>query len=265
MSLKTIISKSEAKNVVFDYKAREIPLVVSEPAKNFVSTQDTQSSDFKLNTLIAEQAGIAQLQRDAQNDRIEEQVFTQLKEIQEKAYQEAYQLGRDEGREQALKERRESLDRSTSQLEKILQQLEILKRQVLADHESQIMQVVSHLASRIAMREVAADRARILPVILQVIEEAQADEQLLVRLAPEDAAFIEEAKSGQGKLAESLRRVRLEPTDGMTPGGCRLESNYGTIDATLEVRVERAVESLISRLPPAEQRTPSSSGEGHGA
>ncbi|MGE0761655.1 MAG: FliH/SctL family protein [Bdellovibrionales bacterium] len=267
---KSVLKKEASSNVVFDFKAREFPLVVSASANEFISGQNFQSTDFQINPLAAEQAGIAKLQRDALNDKIEEEALLQLKSVQEKAYKEAYELGLTEGREQAFQAERIVLENKLRDFDQLLTLFNEMKSKLVADHEAHIIEMIYRLASRIAMREIKQDAESIMPVVMQVVADAQSDEQLTIHVSSSDHDFLELVRSKTGKAADALKRVRVEISDGVTSGGCLLESNYGSIDATVEMRVNRAWETLKERLPKEEQRTPPSEGsgtaggEGHG-
>lgn len=260
---KSIIRKEDSSNIVFDYKTRDFPLVTSPSASSFVAASSSgQPSDFELNPHVAQKSGIAKLQKDSFEAKIEEQALIQLKQVEEKAYKEAYDLGLIEGAENAFKEKQAVLTERVKHLDDFLVTLETLKQKILADHEAHIMKMIYAVASRIAMREIKTDPSSILPVVEQVIKDTQSDERLTVRISAEDAAFLESVKEKLGRTAESLRRVQLEVTEGIASGGCLLESNYGSIDATVEMRVERAWETLSERLPAPEQRTPTDGNSG---
>ncbi len=262
MSLsKHVLKKENSADVVFDFKAREFPLIITPSASGFVAGTAQKTSDFQINPHVAEQAGIAKLQSDALDDRIEEEALQQLKHVQEKAYKEAYDLGLTEGREQAVAENRQILQTKIENLDGILKDLEEMKTRIAADHEAHILSLIQNIASRIAMREIKADPGSIFPVVLQVVADAQSDEQVTIRVSPDDYLFLEKARETTGKKAEALRRVKLEAAENVTTGGCFLESNYGSIDASIETRVERAWQIIVERLPRTDTRSPSGSGE----
>ena len=119
-SPKSVLKKESSSNVVFDFKAREFPLMISKAAHGFVAETSLISSDFQLNPLAAEQSGIAKLQRDALNDKIEEEALQQLKLVQEKAYKEAYELGLTEGREQAFQDYKVTLEEKIDHLDQMM-------------------------------------------------------------------------------------------------------------------------------------------------
>lgn len=260
---KSVLKRESAGNIVFDFQAKEITHVNAEVAQKYVNQTAYQSDDFRLDPLAAEQSGIAELRKTALNDRIEEEALQQLKSIQEKAYKEAYDIGLTEGTELAFSEKKAEIEERLRSLDQILLLFEEFKQRLLADHESHIVEMVYFLASKIAMREIQKEPASILPVAQQILGEAQSEEVVTLKVSQTDLDFLEKIREKSGKAAEPLRRVKLEATEGINSGGCLLESNFGSIDATIETRVARAWESLAERLPQADQR--SGSGEGHGA
>ena len=55
------------------------------------------------------------------------------------------------------------------------------------------------------------------------------------------------------RIFEFLKKIRLEGVEGISEGGCIVETNYGQIDARFEQRVEKlweAVSESIHRVKP---------------
>jgi len=250
-----IIKSQEEDQIIFSYQPKEFPLVIAPVASRFVSEQLHEATDFQISPLAAEQAGIAKLQREALNDRIEQEALQKLKDVQEKAYKEAYDLGLIEGREKAFEEQGATIKAQLMKLESFLELLENLKSKVLSDHETHIMRVIFEIASRIAMHEISIKPESIIDVVRQILVETQSDESLILRIAAQDQKFLDEAKQRLIKENQAFKRVRLEPTDNVEPGGCILETNYGSIDASIKTRVQRAWQTIADRLPKADQRS----------
>lgn len=252
---RNVLKKESASQVVFEYQAKAFPIVAAAPANDFISTQNTVPTDFKIDPLIAQQSGVARLQKDALNDRIEEEAFAQLKVIEEKAYKEGFALGQDEGREEAFRVEHARVEAQLNQFDQILQEIENLKKKILKDHEVHIIATVFSLASKVALKNIETESGAVLPVIEQVLMESQDDEKLTLHVAEADYQFIQQLRERTNKLGESLKRVSIEVDQDIRAGGCRMESNYGTIDATIETRVTRAWNAIYERLPQADQRT----------
>src|ERR1035437_264696 len=105
MALEKPIIKAEAATTsTFDYKPREFPGGASSIARSYVDEDAFRSPDFKISELVSKQAGISQLESDAHQDKINSQVLVRLAEVQQKSYEEGYELGLIEGTEKAFQE-----------------------------------------------------------------------------------------------------------------------------------------------------------------
>lgn len=250
MALEKPIIKAEVATVsTFDYKPRDFGGSASPVARSFVDQDAFRSTDFKISELVAEQAGILQLESDAQQDKINNQVLERLGEVQAKAYQEGYELGLIEGTEKAFQEAKANLLEKMSALETLLKRIENIKGQLLIDNEAALIKLVFQTAKRIALRDIEGNRDSVLEIIKNVVGDTQADEHVVVRLSPEDHYFLETLQDKAGKRIESLQRVKFVSEDKIKSGGCLIETEYGSVDATVEERVERVWQTLHSKIP----------------
>jgi flagellar assembly protein FliH len=69
--------------------------------------------------------------------------------------------------------------------------------------------------------------------------------QVLVRVHPDDLPLVAE---GAGEALQA-RGARLQADPSIQRGGCSVESDAGTVDATIENRWTRAVQALGHALP----------------
>ena len=104
-------------------------------------------------------------------------------------------------------------------------------------------------ASKIAMKEIDAEKESIIKVLSQVLEEAQVEEEVVIYLNNEDLKFIEEVMSRGKKKFDFLKKVRLEPNEDVTRGGCLLETKFGVIDASISQRFDRIWEAFERKMP----------------
>lgn len=246
---KGIIKAQTAGQAAFDYKPREISPGTSQVAKSFVSEDAFISTDFKISELVAQQAGISQLADDAHRDKINAQVLEQLKEVQEKAYREGYDLGLTEGTEKAFEEAKAALLERMQSVEALLKRIEDLKTIIMIDNEAALIRLVYLVAKKIALRDLEENRDAVLEIITHVVEEFQGDERIVVRLNQADLTFLENLQEKTGKKIEALQRVKFAVDETIKPGGCFIETEHGNVDATLDERVERTWQTLQGRIP----------------
>jgi flagellar assembly protein FliH len=246
---KSIIKRPNAENSTFDYKPRELSIGTSKSARSFVNEDAFISTDFQISELVAQQAGISQLEDDAQQDKINSQVLERLKEVQENAYQQGYDLGLIEGTEKAFQESKESLLNQMKSMEDLLKRVEDLKTHLLVDNEKALVTFVYQIAKRIALRDLEENRDAVWEILQHVVNEFQNDERMSVRISQEDLAFLETLQQKSGKKIESLKRINFIADDSIKSGGCMIDTEYGNVDASLEERVERTWQTLQGRMP----------------
>lgn len=247
---KAVFAREEAEKIAVAYSPRKFPNVITPTAVEFVKFQSEQENpSFRIDKIVAQQTGVAELERMSMEEKVEREALERLKDLQEQAYQQAYQLGLDEGREQAFQEHKNQIQERLDSLDMLLTSIVQLKGELVNFNESHIVRLVTYVGKRIAMTEIEENPKAILSVIRQAIENAQSDEQLTVRVSPADFEFIEATKDKLGKEFEFLVKAKIESVETISNGGCIIATNYGDIDASLEQRVDKVWQTLSEKLP----------------
>jgi flagellar assembly protein FliH len=250
----SVLSEDEAEKIAVSYSPRKFPQVISPAASSFVAFQTSQEasgfeSSFQIDRIVAQQTGIADIERASIEERVEKEALSRLKDIQEQAYKQAYALGLEEGREKAYQETSDMLSQRLSALEGLIASVENLKPELVSFNEAHIVRLAYVMAKKIAMTEIADKPELILEVVRQAIQAAQSDETVTVRVSPTDLEFIERMRERLGKEFNLLKRAKFEAGESITAGGCIVQTNYGDVDATVEQRVNKLWESLAEKLP----------------
>ncbi len=247
---KSILTKDEAETRALEYKPRDFPFRPSAAAVEFVRIQTEQENpEFQVDHVVSVTSGIAELEKHSLSERVETEALEKLKTLQEEAYRQGYDLGRDEGQESAYREKNEELAEKLSKLDRIIHGLETLKADLVKQNEGSLVTLSFEMAKRMALAEISMNRETILRVLEQAAQSAQDEESMTIRMAESDFAFIEESKARLGKEFEFIRKARLESAAGMQPGGCVIMTNYGQVDATIEMRLGKLWSSISEILP----------------
>lgn len=247
---KAVMPSSEADRVAVAYSPRKFPASTSTIASDFVASKNTAvGSSFQIDRLVAKKTGVADLERKAMQEKIEAEALVRLKEIQEDAYANAYQVGLEEGREKAFQDHSADLEARIAKLDETIGSMETLKRSLLQANETHLVRLVYQIARQLMMVEFKEHPEFILDVIRQAVELAHSDEKLVIRLSLEDAQFIEGAKEKLGKEFEFIKRAEIEPTESLLSGGCTVETNYGAVDASIEQRTAKIWQALTEKAP----------------
>lgn len=247
MPISNIVKDLDQDLVVFDYKPRELNIETTQVAKDYVAQEDR--NEFKISELVAKQVGISKLESEANEDKINERVLERLKEIQEKAYKEGYDLGLIDGVEKAYQEEKVTLQERLSNLDQFLKTMEQQKKLILIDNEAELISLVFQVAKKIALRDLAENREAVLEILKPLVEELHGDEKITVRVSSDDLYFLQTLRDKTGQAVEKLEKIKFIDDEKMRSGGCILETAYGSVDASVEERVERVWQTLQSRVP----------------
>ena len=246
---KFVLKADIARTSVLDYKPPKFELGTPEPAKKYIELKQTKtSSGFRMNDAIRIQTGVAQIEAESLEETVDVRVLEKLKEVQENAYQEAYQLGLEEGRKQAFEQATLEIEASLQKMESIVTSLTKIKPELLRYNETHLVELAFHMAKRLAAAEIKADPEIIKEIVRQSVEVAQNEQNITVLVNPTQIDFLETLKKEQGRDFEFLKSIKLEPSDQVSVGGCIVQTNYGEIDARFEQRVEKLWASLADNL-----------------
>ncbi|MFP4130991.1 flagellar assembly protein FliH [Thiohalospira sp.] len=153
-----------------------------------------------------------------------------------------YEAGLAEGREAAESERQQYAD-AAARLEAITAAFARPLEQLDESVEEQLLAVVDAAARQLVRRELHRHPDEVVAVVREALAELPAQAQAYeLHLHPEDATLVREALGVREDDTE--RQWELVEDPGLTRGGCRVESEYTRVDATLE----RRLAALSARL-----------------
>lgn len=247
MHLSNILTEEEAKTRVLEFVPPNFRLATPEQAVQYLHEKE-HGNPFRMDETIRIQTGVKGIESENFEEKIEQRVIEKLQSIQEGAYQEAYQLGLAEGRKEAFKKNDEEINKRLTLFDEVISKISILKTELGNFNEAHIVQLAFHMAKRLAYAEITADPELIKTVLKQALETAQSEEEVTVQVSPTQFEFLESLKKETGREFEFMKKVKLVPAEGITPGGCVIETNYGVIDASFEQRVQKLWEGIAENL-----------------
>lgn len=253
MRWSNVLKKEKAEDAnkdvsVLEYTPKQIKFQTPDVAKDYLTFKE-QGSEFVLSEVLRKTTGIDEIERISEEQKIENKALEKLSLIQEKAYKSAYDLGLKEGTDKALASMTGKIDQQLSSFDDLLTKLQNLKEEIAYQNESHLIQLVFEIAKKIAMAHIEEHPETVLNVIKKAIEETQAEEEVTVFVAQEQIEYLEKMKQLTGREFEFMKKINLESSDQVTPGGCIIESNYGIIDSRIKERVEKLWSELKPALP----------------
>ena len=136
------------------------------------------------------------------------------------------------------------------------------QRNLLLRHsQAELINLIMHLCEKVVRQELSTPRNLIAATLQSALEQAVASEEYHVAVHPDDLAFAEQHAPELIAAIRGIERIVFKTDDTITRGGCLLESESCSVDATIETQLDSLKEfvtehALIPPLP-VEQDTAS--------
>lgn len=229
-----------------------------EPPTELIRAKDLRGIDvwtlpsFDPRVEVPEPAPEAEEPESAESEEVpleEVQPLTleELESIRQDAYNEGFAIGEKEGFHSAQLKVRQEAEQALAPKLASLEMLMTHLFEPIADQDAQIeksmIQLVEHVARQVIQRELKSDSSQ----IGKVLQDA-------LRLLPMGAANVRILINSQDFAQVKALRERHEENwriledDTLLPGGCRVETEYSRIDATVESRIGQAIGKMFDQL-----------------
>jgi flagellar assembly protein FliH len=134
--------------------------------------------------------------------------------------------------------------------------LMLLREKVLRDSEDDLLALTLAVTRKVVAREVAQDRQIVLRLIGAAVRDLNEQDELLIRLHPDDHALLTSSQSESLKSQLGSVRFQLKPDPAIEIGSCQVETERGTVDAGFEAQLDEVYRRLL------EERTTGEAAEG---
>lgn len=186
--------------------------------------------------LTAEQ--IDEIQKQAYAEAFEQGKQQGYAEGQAQGHAEGYQAGYKQGYEESLHLLQKQAAELTSLLEALSEPFKNLDDAV----EQELVKLTIAIASQLIRRELKLEPGEIVGVVREAINALPLSSQkVTVNLHPEDAALVRSAL----KLDDNMPPWRLQENPLLSRGGCTVETEVSSIDASVESRLAAVVATVL--------------------
>lgn len=124
-----------------------------------------------------------------------------------------------------------------------------LRDKIFRESEDEIINLIMLVARKVIINEVSQDRSILAGVVQSAIADLSSREEITVRINPDDYQLV---TSGRNNLLQKEllnEHLQLKPDPTVAAGFCLVDTEMGTIDASLDGQLDQLYRSLL------EQRT----------
>lgn len=251
MSLYKIIKAAEVQyDLLQDLPLRCFP-DVAYPAK--MKDEDNGVADA-VASLMAQAAlqteEIASRAR-ASAEEIIRQAQLACEQIKQEAYQNAFNQGQLEGSDAGYREgmakAKEETATMRAQAAQVLEQTEKIRSHTLEALEQEIIDLAREIAEKLLSAQLALDPGKVLQVAVESLHLVAERLNVVLYINPMELELV---KSRKGELLGALpprAELQVIADPSVQTGGCRVETEQGWVDATMETRRKELIKALYGR------------------
>ena len=204
-----------------------------------------------MDPIVAKQLNWARQEALALVSKAEEEVVEILakakiegESIKKQAYKEGKQSGYEAGYEEGLNKGQAIIDDLSRQKKAVIEEVKAIQRSVYQENEQAMISLAYTIAEQVIKKQVELDPALTSEIVKNVLQEAQAGESYFIFVNPEDVEKVVESKRQFVPLLPPGAILRVLADPEITRGGCRLETNLGFTDGTIESQLAEVKKAL---------------------
>lgn len=154
----------------------------------------------------------------------------------------AFTSGIAAGRQQA----EEDFENSAQTLLCICNELDTLRETILQNSAEEMKELVLAISEKIIRHSVAEQEETIVATIKDAIHLAVKSDEYLIQVNPDDLKAVTSRKQEIINSINGLDNIVLKPDTTIEKGGCKLESNSCTIDASMASQIKIIHDTLLT-------------------
>lgn len=191
---------------------------------------------------------IARFQKAAQD-----QAKKVLEDAQRQGYQAGYQQGLTQGTNEAKATHRKQVEQEVEKrlstllpaLQDTVQRLREARDLWQGEWEKLGIELACAIAARIVHHKISDSSEVAKQTLRQCLTLVGRCPRVTIYLNPVDAESMQLNKDNFDSIFHAIGEVKVVEDKNLTPGGCRVESEFGSIDAAIETQLDRIADELL--------------------
>lgn len=188
----------------------------------------------------------------AEAEAIKKAARIEVDSVREKAYKEGYDQGEARGlaagEEQGAHEAMLDWQNLMKESEMLINELQTSRMGILKSSEEEMLKIVFAFARSILKVEPLAQPEIVLKNIDQALNRVSEVDKVVMRINMRDKSMCQAHKDQfLGRLA-SVSELRIVEDPTLAPGGIKIETGVGTIDATIESQARELEKALLEKF-----------------
>lgn len=191
-----------------------------------------------------EQAQAIITEAEAAAERLIVEAQQEAQHLKHEAIEQGQMLGYEEGKQQGYSE----TERLLHDAAHIVEHAKKERQEIIEQCEKDILELALAVAARVIHTEITINHDIVLAVVKDAIRKAKDQERVVIRVNPDDFEIVAEEKVNLRALVGREIGMDVRGDIGVDPGGCVIETDYGTIDARIDTQMETVKKALLGMV-----------------
>lgn len=120
-----------------------------------------------------------------------------------------------------------------------------LREKVLRESEDELLNLIVMVARKVILREVSQDHGILSEVVHHAIADLSERDEITVRLNPDDYTLATSGRDEVLRKELTSDRMSLKSDPTVPPGCCMIDTDMGTIDASIDAQLDEIYRRLL--------------------
>jgi flagellar assembly protein FliH len=204
------------------------------------------SDHFSLDHTVAGQLGVHERERQEAEARIQAELERRWEQMAEQAEVAGYTKGLEEGKAEAFKAEMPRVAEKLARFDSILREFDGYRTQIFAANEAFLMDLIAQVAGMVALKAVDTDPDYVRRLVTTLVEQLSTKDDLKIYLSDADFENVEMLRNSLQKEFGKLSNTSIEASPDISVGGCKIETRFGVVDASVATQIENVMKTLKS-------------------
>ncbi|MBN1141879.1 MAG: flagellar assembly protein FliH, partial [Deltaproteobacteria bacterium] len=148
------------------------------------------------------------------------------------------------GRKAGLEEGERRFAQAIEALGKVMEDISRLRQTIMHNSSHDMLQLVLTIVRQVLQVEISVRPEVILATIERALQASISADYFHVKVNPGDLDLVQEKKPFFLTRITGLKNITFEGDESIAGGGCRVESEFGDVDAAIETQLEEIKQFL---------------------
>ncbi len=199
---------------------------------------------FSLDHQVAGQLGLDERERLEQEARIKKEIDRRWEQTSEQAEAAGYTKGLEEGKAEAYKAEQPRIRERLERFEAVMREIDQFRDRIFAANEIFLTDIVAEVASMGVLKGVQIERDYVRRVITTLLHQLGGKDDVKILISETDYANLEAVRAAIDKEFGKLSNTTIEYSLDIPVGGCKLETRFGVVDASVAAQIENVKKAI---------------------